>query len=50
MDNKKEKITELLNIRIQPTLMEKFKKKCNKNYKTFSEVIRELIIRYIEKS
>lgn len=45
----KEKVTQELGIRIQPSLFKKFQEKCTKKYKTVSEVLRELIVAYVEK-
>mgnify|MGYP002141160147 CR=1 FL=1 len=38
-----------LTIRIPITLIEMFKKKCNKKYKTMSEAIRDFIQEYIKE-
>lgn len=46
----KEKATKDVNLRIQPSLYQKFTKICNKNYKKKSEVIRELMLKYIEEN
>lgn len=46
---KKEKVTQELGIRIQPSLYKIFQDKCNARYKTVSEVLRELIVEYIGK-
>lgn len=45
----KENSDKLLNIRLPKTLFEKFQIKCNENYKTMSEAIRDLIQEYIKK-
>jgi hypothetical protein len=45
----KEKVTRELGIKIQPSLFLKFQKKCNDEYKTISEVMRELIVEYIKE-
>jgi predicted DNA-binding protein len=44
----KEKVTRDINIRVHPSLFEKLQKKCKKRYKTVSEVVRELIVEYVE--
>lgn len=44
----KEKVTKDINIRVQPSLFEKLRKRCKTRYKTISEVIRELIVQYVE--
>ena len=36
-------------VRVQPSLFEKFKNKCNQNYKSISEVIREFMIQYTKE-
>ena len=48
--DKKEKINKQLMIMVQPTLLERFKYICGQKdqFKTVSEVIRELMVRYIE--
>lgn len=43
----KEKVTRDLSVKVQPSLFDKFSKKCKGNYKTVSEVIRELMINYV---
>ena len=43
------KNTKLLNLRIPTELVEKFKVKCEENYKTMSEAMRDLIKEYIKK-
>ena len=42
------KNTMLINMRIPKELVEKFKIKCEKEYKTMSEVIRDFIKEYIK--
>ena len=46
----KEKATKDVNFRIQPSLYEQFQKRCTKKYKKISEVIRELMLKYIEEN
>jgi metal-responsive CopG/Arc/MetJ family transcriptional regulator len=46
---KKENSEKLLQVRMQESLLEKFKEKCNKKYKKFSEVVREMIVKYVEE-
>jgi len=46
---KKEKVTKDINIRVQPTLFEKLRKKCHGKYQTVSEVVRQLIVEYVDK-
>ena len=38
-----------MQIRVQPSLFDKFQQKCNENYKKMSEVLRELMVEYINK-
>jgi metal-responsive CopG/Arc/MetJ family transcriptional regulator len=45
---KKHNEDDLLTIRIAKPLMDKFKNKCNSEYKNMSEAIRELIREYIK--
>jgi hypothetical protein len=45
----KEKVTRDINIRVHPSLFAKLCKKCKAQYKTISEVIRELIVEYVKK-
>jgi metal-responsive CopG/Arc/MetJ family transcriptional regulator len=35
-------------VRVQPTLFDKFKEVCERNYKSISEVIREFMVEYIK--
>lgn len=48
--DKKEKINKRLELMVQPTLMERFEYKCQQKdpFKTISEIIRELMVKYIE--
>jgi metal-responsive CopG/Arc/MetJ family transcriptional regulator len=39
----------LMNLRIPQELFEKFKAGCDKNYKTMSETLRDLIREYIKR-
>ena len=43
----KEKATEKLNSRLEPSLFKALRKKCSSEYKTVSGVLRELIIGYV---
>jgi metal-responsive CopG/Arc/MetJ family transcriptional regulator len=43
----KEKATRDLSVKVPPSLFDKFSKKCGDNYKTVSEVIRELMANYV---
>lgn len=45
----KEKSTKMLVIRIPESLVNKFQEKCNENYKTMSEAIRDMIQDYIKE-
>ena len=45
----KEHADKLLNIRVPFRLFNIFKDKCNKNYKTMSEALRDLIQEYIKR-
>ena len=46
---KKEKYTEEIRIVVPPSLYNPFLEKCQKKYKTISEVLRELMVRYISE-
>ena len=48
--NTKEKIDRKLTIMVQPTLMDRFAFRCEQKdrFKTISEIIRELMVQYIE--
>lgn len=46
MKNKKEKLTEEIRVMVQPSLYESFKKSCEDEYKTISEVIRDFMVKY----
>jgi hypothetical protein len=41
-----EKMSKEIRVMIHPSLYEEFKEKCGDNYKTISEVTRELILNY----
>jgi metal-responsive CopG/Arc/MetJ family transcriptional regulator len=45
----KEKTTRKITIVIQPTLFEKLDKICQKEYKTMSSFLREIIVKYIQE-
>lgn len=45
----KEKQTKDLSVKVQPSLFNEFSKTCNNNFKTVSEVIRELMRSYIKE-
>lgn len=45
----KEKAIKDMVVRVQPSLFKKFQKKCKNNYKTISEVVRDLMVGYIKK-
>ena len=45
----KEKIDKVIIFRIQESLLEQFKSKSEQEYKTISQVIRELILNYIKE-
>ena len=47
-ENKENKDKDML-VRVQPTLFEKFKDKCEANYKSISEVIRDFMQQYIKE-
>jgi hypothetical protein len=47
---KKEKINRQVILQVQPSLFGKFKKGCEENYKTVSEVLRELMGEYVRKN
>lgn len=46
---KKEKLDKDLVLRVHPSLFKKFQKRCEENYKTVSEVIRELMLEYVQR-
>jgi len=46
--NKEYKNKDML-VRVQPSLFKKFKEKCNENYKSISEIIRDFMIQYIKE-
>ena len=46
---KKEKFTEEIRIVVPPSLRLSFQEKCDKKYKTVSEVLRELMVQYISE-
>lgn len=43
----KERLEKDLVVRVQPLLFKKFKQKCDNNFKNVSEVIRDLMVKYI---
>lgn len=45
----KESKTKDMLIRVQPSLFNEFKNKCEFNYKNISEVIRDFMIQYIKE-
>jgi hypothetical protein len=46
----KEKATRDVMIRVQPSLFKAFQEKCNNNYKTISEVIRDFMVKFVKES
>lgn len=44
----REKISREIRVLIQPTLHEQFQKKCSEEYKTVSEVIRDLVLQWLK--
>jgi metal-responsive CopG/Arc/MetJ family transcriptional regulator len=46
---KKEKSEKYLTIRVPKTLMQKFRQKCNEDYKTMSDALRDCIRKYIKQ-
>lgn len=46
---KKEKYTEEIRIVVPPSLYSPFLEKCEKQYKTISQVLRELMLDYIKE-
>lgn len=44
-----EKISREIRVLIQPSLYEQLQKKCDEEYKTLSEVIRDLVVKYIKE-
>lgn len=49
MEQIKEKASGVLNVRVHPSLLEKFSICCQKNYKTMSDAVRDLMLEYIKK-
>ena len=47
---KKEQNTGQLQIRIQPSLYERFRKICEKKYASISSVVKDLIVKFVEGS
>lgn len=45
----KEKLEKDMFVKVQPSLYDNFKKACDKNYKNVSEVIRDLMLKYIKE-
>ena len=45
---KREKFTEEIRVVVPPSLRSSFKKKCEMRYKTISEVLRELMVQYVD--
>lgn len=46
---KKEKTNRQIIFKVQPSLYEKFLKKCNKQHRCVSEVFRDFMVRFISK-
>ncbi len=46
----KKKLEKEIRVMLHPSLYVEFKKKCKKNYKTISEVVRDMIVNYINKN
>ena len=46
---KKEKFTQEIRIVVPPSLYSPFLKRCEEKYKTISEVLRELMVKYVEE-
>ena len=44
---RQEKISREIRVLIQPSLYEQLEKKCDEEYKTLSEVIRDLVVKYL---
>jgi hypothetical protein len=47
---KQEKLDKDLVLRVYPSLFKKFRKTCKDNYKKVSEVMRELMVEYIQRN
>lgn len=45
-----EKLNKEIRVVLPPSLYDEFKKKCKVNYKTISEVIRDMIFSYVKSS
>jgi len=46
----KEKIDRMMLVRLPKTLFDDFKKVCDKNYKTISEEVRDLILKHVKEN
>ena len=46
----KEKIDKEIRVRIQSSLYEQLQKKCDENYKNFSELMREIVVNYLKEA
>jgi metal-responsive CopG/Arc/MetJ family transcriptional regulator len=49
MKTKKEKRKNEIRVLVQPSLYEKIQEKCDAEYRTMSEVVRELLAKYIKE-
>lgn len=47
--NSREKSEQQINIKLQPSLYEKLVEKSDKEYKTISQAIRDLIVKYVNE-
>ena len=47
---KKEKNTAQLQIRIRPSLLKRFKKVCDKKYKSVAGAVKEVIVKFVEEN
>ena len=45
-----EKINREIRVLIQPSLYEQLQAKCDAEYKTLSEVVRDLVVKYLKNS
>jgi hypothetical protein len=43
-----EKLERQIILKVQPSLFERFEKKCKVEYKTVSEVLRDLMLKYVK--
>ena len=47
---KKENVTKMLGVKLHPSLFDKLEATAKQKYKTVSEVVRDLIVKFIEEN